>query len=604
MTLRVGYDAESMRATFACEVAEARSVWFPLLRRTLEDSTRDIATNSDTYFSVPWWSFLNARGQVLQVIRAYQVPYEIDDEARPFLLRASQRASAFSGAAEAPTVDDVSLDGKLRRSGFARKLTSEQRRNVRRLASLPAAATFSVPGAGKTTEALAYFSYRKSEGAHLLVIAPKNAFVAWEEQLSVCLPGEDRFVRLTGGRDLIAALLQARPSLMLITYQQLTRVADIVAGFVAANDTFVFLDESHRIKSGVGRVTVDAALRLSHLPVGKLILSGTPMPQSSDDLLPQLSFLYPEVKADAQSVSDLLRPIYVRTTKAELGLRPPDRFVVPIQMAEHQSHLYRLMKFEIVRLGDSTLTLRNRQAFRALGRSIMRLLQVVSNPALLAREIGFAHDGVLGAVLAEGDSPKVTWAVQRARQLAREGKKSIIWTSFRENVEIIAKRLIDLRAVFIHGSVITGDDDDDDTREGRIRVFHDDPNCFVMVANPAAAAEGISLHMVCHNAIYVDRTYNAAHYLQSEDRIHRLGLDPAQPTTVEILECVDSIDESVTSRLKAKVDAMATVLNDASLRIDPIKLGLTEIDDSIENQVEQLEEDDVRSALELLGRTG
>jgi hypothetical protein len=31
------------------------------------------------------------------------------------------------------------------------------------------------------------------------------------------------------------------------------------------------------------------------------------------------------------------------------------------------------------------------------------------------------------------------------------------------------------------------------------------------------------LHKVCQNAIYVDRTFNAAHFLQSEDRIHRLG---------------------------------------------------------------------------------
>jgi len=62
--------------------------------------------------------------------------------------------------------------------------------------------------------------------------------------------------------------------------------------------SYTFLDESHRIKSGVGRQTARAVLGLSHLPVGKLIMSGTPMPQAVDDLIPQFSFLYPEIAVD------------------------------------------------------------------------------------------------------------------------------------------------------------------------------------------------------------------------------------------------------------------------------------------------------------------
>ena len=40
-----------------------------------------------------------------------------------------------------------------------------------------------------------------------------------------------------------------------------------------------------------------------------------------------------------------------------------------------------------------------------------------------------------------------------------------------------------------------------------------------------SASEGISLHKVCKRALYLDRTYNAAQYLQSRDRIHRIGSD-------------------------------------------------------------------------------
>jgi SNF2 family DNA or RNA helicase len=100
-----------------------------------------------------------------------------------------------------------------------------------------------------------------------------------------------------------------------------------------------------------------------------------------------------------------------------------------------------------------------------------------------------------------------------------------------------------------------------------------------MVANPAAAGEGISLHSICHHALYLDRTFNAAHYLQSEDRIHRLGLKPTQSTTIEIVECKNTIDETVRYRLSDKVHAMADALNDSSLRIDPIPLDPPSIED-------------------------
>src|SRR6478672_3193255 len=99
---------------------------------------------------------------------------------------------------------------------------------------------------------------------------------------------------------------------MLITYQQLARVSDLIAAHCSRYKIHVFLDESHRIKSGVGKQTARAALSLAHLPVGKLIMSGTPMPQSTHDLIPQFAFLYPEIPADADTVVELIRPIYVR----------------------------------------------------------------------------------------------------------------------------------------------------------------------------------------------------------------------------------------------------------------------------------------------------
>lgn len=82
----------------------------------------------------------------------------------------------------------------------------------------------------------------------------------------------------------------------------------------------------------------------------------------------------------------------------------------------------------------------------------------------------------------------------------------------------------------------------------------------------AGVGEGISLHRVCHHAIYVDRTFNAAHFLQSVDRIHRLGLAPDQVTRVSVLEAEGTIDANIARRLKEKIDVMATILDDPGLQ--------------------------------------
>lgn len=608
--LKVAYRLSDRKAALSWDVTDESTRWLSPLRRTLLDHSEEVIQEGPWALSLPWWTFLSARSEFNEILQGFQLKrhldYDVEPEAERLLRDSRRKQASFEQAQNVQSISEAQLLAKLAQMGFERPLTDKQIRNIGHIASLPAGATFSVPGAGKTTEALATFFYRAAPDERLLVIAPKNAFGAWDEQIADCVPSiEQKFMRLRGGREKIAKLLENAPRFMLITYQQLPRVRELIAAFLAQHKTHVYLDESHRIKSGAERQTPQAVLSISHLPVGKLIMSGTPMPQSEEDLLPQFFFLYPEIVADKSSVVELIRPIYVRTNKSELGLPAVTRRMISLDMAPVQSKLYHLMKYQVARDAETALTAHSKSAFRTLGRSVARLLQFVSNPALLSREIGFAHDELLAAVLAEGDSPKLRYVVRRARELAREGKKVLIWSSFVANVEILSQRLADMGAVYIHGGVDAGDEDDDDTREGKIRLFHEDPNVRVMVANPAAASEGISLHTVCHNAIYLDRTFNSAHYLQSEDRIHRFGLKPDQETIIEIIECANTVDEAVRQRLGYKVAKMAEALEDSSLHIEPEPYDPPPSDDPIEDVVGALGVDDAQALINsILGKNG
>jgi len=116
------------------------------------------------------------------------------------------------------------------------------------MVSLRNGANFSVPGAGKTTVALAAHLLTKDEDTRLLIIAPKNAFGAWDEVITDCMDptatDEWKIVRLAGGYESIRDALRNPPMRMMISYDQLTRVRDLISRFLATYPAHVILDVS------------------------------------------------------------------------------------------------------------------------------------------------------------------------------------------------------------------------------------------------------------------------------------------------------------------------------------------------------------------------
>ena len=82
----------------------------------------------------------------------------------------------------------------------------------------------------------------------------------------------------------------------------------------------------------------------------------------------------------------------------------------------------------------------------------------------------------------------------------------------------------------------------------------------ILIANPAACAESISLHKTCHNAIYYDLSYNCAQYLQSLDRIHRVGGSENQEAYYHYLQYENTIDSDILNNLNRKADRMYQII--------------------------------------------
>lgn len=470
---------------------------------------------------------------------------------------------------------------------FKRKLKDFQLENALKLLEHNCGATFSVPGAGKTTEILSLYCYYRElyDNIKLLVICPKNAVSAWTEEIKDCFNQDVKFnidikdksqdnldgnfALLSNGIENVKFILNQNPDLSIVTFQSNVNYEEIISNFISKNNVMCVIDESHRIKNLDG-ISTNSILNYSTLCSHKFIMSGTPMPQSEVDLKSQYGFLYPESLC-SDNYYGLVKSIYVRTTKDDLKLTPPIFHHKEVEMIPKHKELYQKIK-EWYKKNDFE-SLSDQMTMRKLKGCVMHLLQITSNPMIISDEEFQKTVKNIGLETSLDEySSKFTEVLKKVRELTNQNEKVLIWTSFTKNIDLLKNELVDLNPVHIDGRVNLGDDESKEigTRRGNIDKFKNDPNCMVFIANPAAASEGISLHVddkgkkVCSKAIYLDRNFNCSQFLQSIDRIHRIG--SKETPEIFLYKTLNSIDIKVQSRLDEKVSAMMELLNDKSLK--------------------------------------
>ena len=135
-----------------------KSAWKALYSFICDYLPMSVVSYSDWNITFPWRYFLSVKGFIGQYLSANRDQYIVafSEDAKSMLKIANNTsynaALALSGRTEAD------IKQKLASIGFRRNLTDNQAYNLSKISHLPWAATFSVPGAGKTTDDLAFFS--------------------------------------------------------------------------------------------------------------------------------------------------------------------------------------------------------------------------------------------------------------------------------------------------------------------------------------------------------------------------------------------------------------------------------------------------------------
>ena len=475
------------------------------------------------------------------------------------------------------------------------------------------AANFSVPGAGKTAMVLGVFGYLNREDApinekidRILVVSPLNAFDSWKSEFKAVF-GDKKTLKSIDAQtssdfNYDLSVNWGVSNLVLVNYESLPKYLTKLEENIGVNTMLVF-DEVHRIKNPNG-VRAKKALELSKKPKFKYVLTGTPIPNTYQDIYNFLHILYgneynsyfgwdsnflynPKIR-QIKEINTKLYPFFWRTNKNDLNVpRAEDDYVITVDPSSEQlvlaEHIYSKEKSSLARL--------------------IRLIQASTNPSLLNKEIDYKElmsyddDGDIYSVseaefnsLLNGNnqdntnnsysdididnmvSPKFIAGINLVQNLISEGKKVLVWGIFIDTLYKIRDALREkgIRVNLVYGGTNKLERDTliDEFKEGDVQI---------LVSNPQTLGESISLHQTVHDAVYFEYNFNLTFMLQSRDRIHRLGLRENQYTRYYYLqtasEALDSyrpgyIDEKIYNRLKLKERLMYKAIDDKTLSIE------------------------------------
>ncbi|MBT2571121.1 SNF2-related protein [Planococcus sp. ISL-110] len=461
-------------------------------------------------------------------------------------------------------------------------------------------ANFSVPGSGKTSMIYGVFAYLNSPEVNkvdkIVMVGPKNAFLSWKLEFDENF-GDKKNLKVLDIHQEEGAEVQLRinsgdKNLILINYESLAKYESALQDILDERTILVF-DEVHKVK-GIQSKRAQVAKRISEKPSYKFVLTGTPIPNTYQDIYNFLNILYAEeykmffnfqinfLKKPNQSeviqINEKLYPFFWRTNKRQLQVPQsnPDEIIKVTATEDEQSIIDLLYR----KYGHLHFVL------------YIRLIQASTNPELLLKAIdaieiygeeevsdwhnNFISDPVVfseeevSVIRQNATTSKYQAAIDLAEELTEDNKQTIIWCMF---VNTIDKVYRDLSALGIKAAVIYGStpQEERDTLIGKFKKNEIE----VLITNPHTLAESVSLHKTCHDAIYLEYSFNLTHMLQSRDRIHRLGLPSDQYTQYYYFmlegqeEKRNTIDEKVYIRLKEKEERMLKAIESDILTPDP-----------------------------------
>ncbi|WP_310398008.1 SNF2-related protein [Hymenobacter sp.] len=378
-------------------------------------------------------------------------------------------------------------------------------------------------GLGKTVMTLTMLLQRResgeARGAASLLVLPTSLVFNWLAEAEKFTP-DLRILAYTGTyRDKNPDRF-ADYDVVLTSYGIVRLDTDLLTGY---KFDYVILDESQAIKNPSSTTSQAVRqLRSKH----RLILTGTPVENSTMDLWSQMSFINPGLlgtqaffrkeflkpiekhqdEGRTRRLHALIKPFILRRHKAQVAKELPEKteHLSYCPMTEEQAHAYEETKSfyrnKILRNLDehgpaSTQFL--------LLQGLTRLRQIANHPRLADET--YAHE-----------SGKLREVLRMIRNVVAEGHKVLVFSQFVQHLALVRAALDERQLAYAYLDGATRD------RPTEVARFQNDEALKIFLISLKAG--GVGLNLTAADYVFIlDPWWNPAVEAQAVDRAHRIG---------------------------------------------------------------------------------
>ena len=378
-------------------------------------------------------------------------------------------------------------------------------------------------GLGKTLQAIvALTQYKKKESQPALVVCPTSLLYNWKEEWHKFHP-EFKVLIVDGMPHQRKKLIRQIKNYDIIITSYSLLQKDVEA-YDKVSFSYMVLDEAQHIKNRSTRNAKSVKLiQAEH----RLILSGTPIENSLDELWSLFDFLMPQflgqydrfiekyvrVSGEKQTKNlEYLRkkiaPFILRRMKKDVlkDLPPLSENVYHCQLTKVQKDLYtsyaQSAKDELVKLVEKEGF--DKVQIHVLA-TLTRLKQICCHPAIFVKEKAEV-----------GDSAKYEMLLELLQTLIEGGHKTVIFSQYTKMLQIMRDDFTQrgIRFNYLDGS--------SKNRLEIVKEFNSDPNISVFLVSLKAGGTGLNL-VGADTVIHYDMWWNPAIENQATDRVYRMG---------------------------------------------------------------------------------
>lgn len=150
-------------------------------------------------------------------------------------------------------------------------------------------------------------------------------------------------------------------------------------------------------------------------------------------------------------------------------------------------------------------------------------------------------------------STKIDRAIDLAEEIIANGDKVIIFSMFKEPINILYNELAQYNPVLGTGDIL------DEVFSNNVDQFQQNPNCKVFLGTIQKAGTGITLTAASY-VIFIDCDWVPANNIQAEDRAYRIGT--TKPVFIYYLWNDDTVDMRMKYRVEDKSQVAGYIVDD------------------------------------------